>query len=305
MKAMVYRQYGSPEVLHIEEVAKPTPKDDEVLIKVIATSVVAGDWRMRKADPFLARIFNGLFRPKKINILGFECSGVIEGVGKQVKKFKQGDPVFAYTGMNFGGYAEYKCIPETGDTKRGLVALKPNNYSYQESAVIPLGSLTALTFLRGKGNIQPGQAVLIYGASGSVGSYAVQLAKHFGAEVTGVCSTGNLEMVKDLGADHVIDYTKDDFTQYQHSYDIIFDTVFKLPHSLRKKLLKKNGKYFHTFQSIKYNPTDLDLIKELCESGKIGPAIDKVYDFEDLSEAHRYVESFHKKGNVVINVSGD
>jgi len=304
MKAMVYRSYGPPEVLHMEDIPKPVPGDDEILIKIMATSVVAGDWRLRKADPFLARLFNGLFRPKKINVLGFEFSGVIETAGKQVKKFKPGDPVFAYAGLGFGGYGEYKCMPVSGDTKKGIVARKPENLSYQEAAVVPLGCLTALAFLRQKGNIQPGQSVMIYGASGSVGSYAVQLARYFGAEVTGVCSTGNMQMVQDLGADHVLDYTKDDFTGHAGQYDVVFDTVAKCPRSRCRKLLKPGGKFFNTFQSIKLNPADLDFIRELCESGKVKPAIDKVYDFEDLPQAHRYVESFHKKGNVAVNVGG-
>jgi NADPH:quinone reductase-like Zn-dependent oxidoreductase len=305
MKAMVYRSYGPPGVLHIEEIEKPRPKSDEILIKIIATSIVAGDWRLRKADPFLARLYNGLFRPKKINILGFEFSGTVESTGGDAQRFKPGDSVFAYAGLGFGGYAEYKCLPENGSSKQGLVALKPENLSYQEAAVIPLGCLTALTFLQEKGHIESGQSVLIYGASGSVGSYAVQLAKYFGAEVTGVCSGSNLQMVRNLGADHVIDYTTDDLSQHAHRYDIVFDTVPGLPRSMRKKLLKDDGRSFHTFQSIRFNQEKLDLIRELCENEALKPVIDRVYEFEDLAEAHTYVEDFHKKGNVVIKVSDE
>lgn len=316
MKAIVYTKFGPPDVLQLQDVKKPTPKENEVLVKIYATTVVKEDPDMRASPGF-----NGFLKP--INpILGQELAGEIESIGKNVTRFKPGDRVFGFD--MFGAYAEYKCMPENG-----ALALKPVNLSYEEAASIPNGALTALPFLRDKGEVRRGQSVLIYGASGSVGAAAVQIARYYGAKVTGVCSTANLEWVQSLGADAVIDYTRDDFTQNGKTYDIIFDTVGKRSFSACKGSLTSEGIYLATvptpgmmlqalwparnggkkarfvaagLRSANEKVKDLVFLTGLIEAGEIKPVIDRVYPLAQMAEAHRYVEKGHKKGNVAITV---
>ena len=325
MKAILHTQYGPPELLHLEEVDKPAPKDNEVLIRIYATTVAAADCNARsfefapKLFMFPARLYFGFKRPTRVNILGQELAGEIEATGKDVKRFKAGDQVFGLTGVSYGAHAEYTCVPE-----HGVLTTKPDSMTWEEAAAIFLGAHTALFFVRDVANLQSGQKILIIGASGGVGTYAVQLAKHYGAEVTGVCSTTNLELVKSLGADKVIDYTKEAFTENGESYDFIFDVVGKASFSRCKSSLKPKGVFLschmglaELLQILWTSMTngkkvkggvaperieDLVFFKELIEAGKLKPVIDRTYPLEQTAEAFRYVEKGHKKGNVVITV---
>ncbi len=321
MKAIVWTNYGSPDVLKLQEVEKPTPKDNELLVRIVATTVTMGDCEMRslKFPLFLSlpmRLYAGLQRPTRIKILGQEFAGEIESLGKDVKRFKEGDQVFGPTSFGMGGYAEYICLPEAG-----ALAIKPANITYEEAAAIPLGGLEAVHFL-GNANMQKGQKVLIVGAGGSIGTIAVQLARYYGAEVTGVDSTEKLDMLSSIGTDHVIDYTREDFTRNGETYDVIYDVVGKSPFSRSIRSLHENGRYLlgnpGISQMVRGRWTsmtnsrkvisgagsqklaDLLFLKGLIEEGKIKPVIDKRYPLEQIAEAHRYVEAGHKKGNVVI-----
>lgn len=325
MKAIVYEKYGPPEVLHVQEVPKPTPKDNEVLIKVHATTVTSGDWRARslnlpKGFGSMGRLFFGVSKPRQ-PILGTELAGDIEAVGKDVTKFKAGDQVFAFSGVGMGGYAEYKCM-----TEDGALAHKPANLTYDEAAALSFGGTTALDFFR-RGKLQSGESVLINGASGGVGTAAVQLASHFGAEVTGVCSASNMELVGSLGAHHVIDYTTEDFTANGKTYDVIVDTVGTAPFARSKGSLTERGRLLLVLGGLPDllqipwvsmtssksviggpaigRPEDVRHLAELAEEGAFKPVIDRRYPFEQIADAHRYVDTGRKKGNVIINLKHD
>jgi NADPH:quinone reductase-like Zn-dependent oxidoreductase len=324
MKAIVWTKYGPPDALKLQEVPKPTPKDNEVLIKIHAATVTAGDTEVRRLKfpmglGLLMRLFVGLRRPKRITILGQELAGEIEAVGKDVKRFKKGDYVFGSPGFNMGAYAEYKCMP--ANPEDGVLAKKPANMTFEEAACTVVGGLEALHFL-GEGNIQNGEKVLINGAGGSIGTFGVQLAKSYGASVTAVDSNGKLDMLRSIGADYVIDYTKEDFTKSAKTYDVIFDVVGKAPYSGCIKSLNQNGRYLLANPKMskimrkkfiskksgkkvvttfaKYRTEDLNSLKDIIEKGNIRSIIDRRYPLEQVPEAHKYVEKGGKKGNVVI-----
>jgi NADPH:quinone reductase-like Zn-dependent oxidoreductase len=326
MKAIVWTKYGPPDVLQLKEVEKPTPKDNEVLIRIHATTVTAGDCELRslKFPIYLSlamRLWRGFLKPRGTSILGTELAGEIEAIGKDIKRFKEGDRVFGSAGMRFGANAEYICLPEEKGEMEGGVAIKPANMTYEQAATVPFGGRDALHFLR-KGDIQSGQKILINGAGGSIGTFAVQLAKHFGAEVTAVDSTAKLDMLRSVGADRVIDYTQEDFTKREEIYDVIFDVVGTISFSRSKRSITKNGTYLLAnpmksqmvrgpwarmtsrkkviMETASGTIEDLIFLRELIEAGKIKTVIDRQYPLEQTVEAHRYVETGQKKGNVVI-----
>ena len=319
MKAIELTKYGAPANLQMKEVEKPSPRDSEILIKIHATSVSSGDARMRRADPYIIRLIFGFKRPRK-PVLGVVVAGEVEAIGKDVSKFKTGDLVFGSSGMNFGAHAEYVSVPEDA-----VLALKPGNMTFEEAAAIPFGATASLHFLR-IASIQQGQKVLVNGASGALGTMALQLARNFGAELTAVCSTTNVELVKSLGADHVVDYTKEDFTAKGEKYDVIFDNIGKMPLKKALKSLNTNGQLLlasagigtmlgGTIRSIfskkkivsgviKETVEDMNYFKQEIEEGRLNAVIDKTYSLEQIAEAHVYVDKGHKKGNVIISVQG-
>ena len=329
MKAIAWTKYGTPDGLQLKEVEKPTPKDDEVLVRVHATTVTAGDSEMRRLKlplmlSFPVRLYVGLIKPTRITILGQELAGEVEAVGKDVTSFEKGDQVFGTTGFGFGAYAEYICLSGNPNEMQGALAIKPVNMSYEEAATVPTAGFEALHFLR-KANIQPGQKVLIIGAGGSIGTFSVQLAKHFGAEVTGVDSTEKLDMLRSIGANHAIDYTKEDYTNGDEAYDLIIDVVGRRGVARRLKLLKSDGYYFLAYAGLSHillglwtslisnkklkieaagqKKADLLFLKELIEAGKLKPIIDRRYSLERTAEAHRFAETGQKQGNIVITVA--
>ena len=329
MKAIIWTEYGPPDGLQLREIEKPVPKDNELLIKIQATSVTAGDCEMRRLElplmlSFPVRLYAGISRPKRIPVLGQELSGEVEAVGKDVQSFKPGDQVFGTTGFGFGAYAEYICLPEEPNDTQGTLTAKPTNLTYEEAAAVPTAAFEALHFL-GNAAIQHGKKVLIIGAGGSIGTYSVQLARHFGAEVTAVDSTEKLDMLRAIGANHVIDYTKEDYASCEGSYDLIIDVVGKGSVARRLKLLKPDGCYFLAYaglsdvvlsmwvsltsskklkiESASQTNEDLVFLKELIEAGKLKPLIDRTYPLEQTADAHRYVETGQKKGNVVITLA--
>jgi NADPH:quinone reductase-like Zn-dependent oxidoreductase len=324
MKAVIYTEYGSADVLQLKEVDKPAPADNEVLVKIHAASVNAADWRLMRADPFLVRLYAGLFRPTKFHTLGADIAGRVEAVGKNVTQFQPGDEVYGDVfASGFGGFAEYKCARE------GELVLKPANLSFEAAAAVPLAALTALHGLRDMGQIKPGQKVLINGASGGVGTFALQIAKHFGAEVTAVCSSGKAELARSLGADHVIDYTQEDFTRSGQQYDLILAvngnrSIFDYKRALTPSgiYVMAGGKPTQMFQALLLGPLlsrfgkqkmgaltstpnqkDLLYVKYLLESGMIKPVIDRHFPLSKVPDAIRYVEDGHAKGKVVVTVA--
>jgi len=328
MKAIVWTKYGSPDSLQLQEIEKPVPKDDEILIKIHATTVTAGDCEMRRLElplmlSFPVRLYAGFLKPKRIPILGQELAGEVVEVGRNVNSFKVGDQVFGTTGFGFGAYAEYICLPGEPKEMQGVLAIKPSNLTYEEASAVPTAGFEALHFLR-KANIQHGKRVLIIGGGGSIGTFSIQLARHFGAEVVGVDSTEKLEMMRSIGATGVIDYTKEDYVNQTESYDLIIDVVGKGSVYRRLKLLKPDGYYFLAYagllqillgmwvsltskkklkiESSSQSKADLALLRELIETGKLKPVIDKTYPLVQTAEAHCYAESGSKKGNIAISV---